>query len=217
MKPSSKLLTIPNRIALVMLLVSFASFWNTEADAQDGWTLVKQERAGASVRLPTKPRMYSRVFKPVVEQDPIRVNVFQATNKSKTATFVFTYHDENSKPRNRVQIKKFLDGAVKGGVARVIGKKVADEEIMISKHRGRDFTYTCTQNVPETTNLKIRTRVLMVGARVYQMNYISQESEFNNNLATEYFDTFRFENIPDDLPPIPRPGRAKVKSDVAKS
>lgn len=202
---------------LCALFVAAICFNSNQADAQEGWAPVRYERAGASVRLPSKPRVYSRVFKPVVDQDPIRVNVFQATNKSKTATYVFTYHDENSTPRNRVQVKKFLDGAVKGGVARVLGKKIAEEEIVISKHRGRDFTYTCTQSVPETTNLKIRTRVIMVGARVYQMNYISREAEFNDDLASEYFETFRFEKIPGDLPPIPRPGRAKAKTGVASS
>ena len=217
MNPSLKLSTFSNRIALVVLMFFLASLCAGEAAAQEGWKLINHERAGASVRLPGKPRSYSRVWKPVVDQDPIRAHLFQSTNDEKTATYVFSYHDENATPRNRVQTKKFLDGAVKGGVTRVVGKKITEEEIRISRHHGRDFIYTCTQSVPETTHLKIRTRVLIVGARVYQMNYITREEEFNNDQATEFFETFRFENIPNDLPPIPRPGRARAKADVAKS
>lgn len=208
---------LSSQAALSAVFIVLTLFCAEQTEAQEGWIPIRNERAGASVRLPNKPRVYTRTFKPVVDQDPIRVNVFQATNNSKTATYVFTYHDENATPRNRVQVKKFLDGAVKGGVARVLGKKVAEEDIVISKHRGRDFTYTCTQSVPETTNLKIRTRVLMVGARVYQMNYISREEEFNNDLASEFFETFRFEIVPDDLPPTPRPGRIKSQAGVASS
>jgi len=193
--------------AVVMLAALFGLCLS--AQAQNDWIPVKPERAGASVRLPSRPRAYSKTFKPVVDQDPIRTYVFQATDTAGLATFVFTYHDENEAPRNRVQIKKFLDGAVKGGVGRVLGKLEDNKEIMFSKHRGRDFVYTCTQSIPETTHLKIRTRVLMVGARVYQMNYISKAEDYNSNIATEYFDTFKFEKTPKDLPPLPRPGREK--------
>ena len=180
------------------------------AQDAESWIPVKAERAGASVRLPASPRSYSRVLRPVADQDPIRINVYQATKRSGMETFVFTYHDENQTPRNRVQIKRFLDGAVKGGVARVLGKLESQKEIVISKHRGRDFVYTCTQHAPNETDLKIRTRVLMVGSRVYQMNYIAEKSHYSDELADEFFETFRFEKIPNDLPPIPRPGRGKV-------
>ena len=193
--------------AIIMLAVLFGL--SLPAQAQNDWIPVKPERAGASVRLPSRPRAYTRTYKPVVDQEPIRTYVFQATDPAGTATFLFNYHDEHVAPRNRVQIKQFLDGAVKAGVGRVLGKLEDDNEIMFSKHRGRDFVYTCTQSIPETTNLKIRTRVLMVGARVYQMNYIAKAEDFNSRVASEYFETFRFEKTPKDLPPLPRPGREK--------
>lgn len=193
--------------AVIMVAVLFGL--SLPAQAQNDWIPVNPERAGASVRLPSRPRVYAKTFKPVVDQDPIRIHFFQSTDPEGSATFLFTYHDEHEAPRNRVQIKKFLDGAVKGGVGRVLGKLENSKEIMFSKHRGRDFVYTCTQSIPETTHLKIRTRVLMVGARVYQLNYMSKAEDFNTNVATEFFETFQFEKTPKDLPPLPRPGRAK--------
>ncbi len=119
---------------------------------------------------------------------------------------VFSYHDEHQQPRNRQNIKEYLDGAIKGGVARVLGKFEDQTEIMIGNYRGREFTYTCTQN---DQNLKIRSRVIIVGKRVYQMNYIAKLENFDEQFAKQMFDSFQLENIPQDLPPLPCPGRAK--------
>ncbi len=189
---------------LVILMASLIGLQDQKSSST--WVQVSPERAGASVRLPGNPREYSRDLTPVKDQDPIVVRNYQATLPDGSATMVFSYHDEHQQPRNRQKIKEYLDGAIKGGVARVLGKLEDQTEIVIGKHRGREFTYTCTQN---EQNLKIRSRVIIVGKRVYQMNYIAKMEHFDEQFGKQMFDSFKLENIPQDLPPIPRPGRAK--------
>ena len=106
-----------------------------------------------------------------------------------------------------------MDGAVTGAIALVNGEILRQSEIFLKNFKGRDFVYQCEiddAKLQKSHRLKIRSRVILVRNRLFSMNYIAEASAYDDELADRYFESFELVNKADDLPPKPRPGRAKA-------
>jgi hypothetical protein len=196
-----------NAILFLAILIPLPVRALTEDGNMDEWVWVSPHLVGAKVLMPLEPRYVERTFQPVKAEPPVVVRMHLATLPDKTAQFGFVYSDLYRSPgTNRKKIDEVLDGARVGAVARVLGKLIDEEEIMVAKNRGRDFVYTCVQ---DERPLKIKTRVVLVKRRLFQMNYIAEAEHFDEKLADKMFASFELVDLPVDAPPAPRPGRAK--------
>jgi hypothetical protein len=196
-----------NANLFLAILIPLSVSAMTVDGSPDDWVWVSPHLVGAKVLMPLEPRYVERTFQPVKAEPPVVVRMHLATLPDKTAQFGFGYHDLYRSPgTNRNKIDEILDGARIGAVARVLGKLIDEQEIMVAKNRGRDFVYTCIQ---DERPLKIKTRVVLVKKRLFHMNYIAEAQHYDEKLADKMFASFELVDLPVDAPPAPRPGRAK--------
>ena len=180
---------------------------------EDDWHVVSPPGVGASVEMPTIPQFKQQWLQPVRDREEILVRTRSSVINNGNTNLTFVYHDEHRTPVGRIQVKRVLDGAMSGAMALVNGELITQDEIFIGSHKGRDFVYSCEigdAKLQKVHDLKIRTKLMLVGQRLYSLNYISVMSDYDENVADRFFDSFQLVNSPNDLPPKPRPGRARA-------
>ena len=197
---------------IYLLIVCVSIVLQDDVETPDEWFLVEPPGIDVAVEMPTIPRFSEQNLKPVRDQPEITVRSRSSLIDEGRTNLTFVYHEEHQRPSNRQQINAVLDGAIIGAIARVNGELILQKEIFVDNNKGRDFIYKCevTDAKLQTSHqMKIRSRVILIGRRLFSMNYITLEERYENKLAERFFDSFRVENKPDDLPPRPRPGRAR--------
>ena len=180
---------------------------------EDDWHIVSPPGVGASVEMPTIPQFKQQSLQPVRDRQEILIRTRSSVINNGNTNLTFVYHDEHRTPSGRIQVKRVLDGAMTGAIALVNGELITQEEIFIGSHKGRDFVYSCEvgdAKLQKVHDLKIRTKLMLVGRRLYSLNYISVISDYDENMADRFFESFQLVNSPKDLPPKPRPGRARA-------
>ena len=195
---------------LILVLSGLLTF--QKAGNQDEWVLIEPPGVGASVEMPTVPRFKEQVIRPVRDLDEIVVKSRSSVLGNGNTNLTFVYHDEQVRPSGRNQISKVLDGAITGAIALVNGELIEQEEIFVGSNKGRDFVYSCEikdMKLQLVQNLKIRSQIILVGRRLYSMNYISVLDDYDDGVADRFFTSFQLINVENDLPPKPRLGRAK--------
>ncbi len=199
-----------------MFLLALLILFQDESQVTDDWVIVEPPRIGAKFKMPSRPEFSEQAIKPVEDRAEIVVRSRLVTSPDGKSSFTFVYHDEPQKPRSRTKVNAVLDGAITGAIALVNGDLVTQSEIFVKNNKGRDFVYKCELEdlkYQKTLNLRIRSRILLVGSRLYSMNYIAEAESYDNKLAESYFDSFELVSKPGDLPPKPRPGRARELSE----
>ena len=179
----------------------------------DDWFVVAPPGAGATVEMPHVPQFRQKMMQPVRDMDEILVRTRSTVTNNGNTSLTFVYHDELRRPGGRSQIKKVLTGAMTGAIALVNGELVSENEIFNGSNKGRDFVYTCEVSDAKLQRmhaLKIRSQILLVGKRLYSLNYISLITEYDDRSAERFFDSFQLVKTALDLPPGPRAGRARA-------
>ena len=171
-----------------LFLLSCLSFQEDQA-TEDNWLTVKPENAGAAVRMPFEPIHRQRPFEAVRDQ-PSNIHMYLATTPDKKKSFVFAYHDLNEKIRDKKHEKTVLDGAVEGAKGPYLGDLIIHKEIVKEGNRGRDFTIIVNQN---GSLIKIKQRVLLVKQRLYQLNVVCAQADFDELEASKFLDSFILE------------------------
>ena len=177
----------------------------------DQWFVISPPGVGASVEMPTLPRYKEETIKPVRDLPEILVRSRSSVINNGNTSLTFVYHDEAQTPSGRTKINRILHGAMTGAVALVNGELISEDEIFVDSHKGRDFTYSCEINdakLQRVHDLKIRTKLVLVGKRLFSLNYISVAEDYDDSIAERFFDSFQVVVAPRDLPPKPRTGRA---------
>ena len=168
----------------LLLLVIFAvGTQQTAATAQE-WIVVQPDEARGRVRMPIEPTASERTIEPVANR-PITLKL-QIALVDKKFTYMFGYHDQTP-ATNMVEIKNILDGGVKGAITRTFGALEKVEEIKVDGLLGRQFQYTCIQG---ENKLKVASRLILEGGRLYQLNYISPQDAFNAADAKKFLESF---------------------------
>ena len=183
-----------------------------DQNGSDNWVTITPPQIGAQIQMPSTPIFSEQKLQPVRDQEEITVRSRSAMMPSGKENLTFVYHDEHTTPTTRTQTNKVLDGAVTGAIALVNGEIVRQSEIFLKSHKGRDFVYRCEledAKLQTTHKLKIRTRVLLVRNRLFSMNYIAEYDSYDDEVADRFFESFELVNRANDLPPRPRPGRAR--------
>ena len=177
--------------------------WIQDAQAvQDDWFTVKPDEARATVRMPVEPVHRTRSFEADRGQ-PLIINMYLGTTPDKHKTFVFAYHDVFQKIRGKKHEKKVLDGAVEGAKGPYLGDLITDREIIKDGNRGRDFTIIINQN---GSLIKIKQRVLLVEQRLYQLNVVCAQAEFDDIEANKFLDSLDLQTTPKKPETPPKPG-----------
>ena len=168
-------------------------FWVQDGPvAQDGWFTVKPDQAGAAVQMPIQPVLRKRPFE-AVHGRPSTINMYLGTTADKKKSFVFAFHDISEKIRDKKHEKKILDGAVVGAKGPYLGDLISDKEIIKDRNRGRDFTIIVNQN---GSLIKIKQRVLLVGQRLYQLNVVCAQADFDDAEAIKFLDSLVLDKTP---------------------
>lgn len=182
-------------------LLSF--FWIQDAETvQDNWFTVKPDQARAKVRMPVEPVHRKRSFEAVRGQ-PLTINMYLGTTEDKKKSYVFAYHDLIEIIRGKKHEKTVLDGAVEGAKGPYLGDLISDKEIIKDGHRGRDFTIIVNQN---GSLVKIKQRVLLVEQRLYQLNVVCAQAEFDEIEANQFLDSLELEPNSKKPKAPPNPG-----------
>ncbi len=195
------------KLSLLFLLVAFA-----DGDPTEDWVTVAPPRIGAQVRMPSRPFFKEQKIKPIRDEEELIVRSRSAIDPTGKINYTFVYHDQKKTPSNRTEMNAILDGAVTGAIALVNGELVKQNEIFVKNHKGRDFVYRCEiddAKLQTSHKLKIRTYIVLVRNRLFSLNYIAEESAYRDVQADAYFKSFELIKTPGDLPPKPRPGRAR--------
>ena len=155
----------------------------------DNWLSVKPDDAHATVRMPFEPVHRQRPFEAVRGQ-PSNIQMFLATTPDKKKSFVFAYHDLLDKIRDKKHEKTVLDGAVEGAKGPYLGDLITHKEIVKDGNRGRDFTIIVNQN---GRLIKIKQRVLLVKQRLYQLNVVAAQAEFDELEANKFLESLQLD------------------------
>ena len=192
---------------LCLFLLPWISFQDDQATG-DNWLTVKPDDARAAVRMPYAPVHRQRPFEAVRGQ-PSNIQMYLATTPDKKKSFVFAYHDLSEKIRDKKHEKTVLDGAVEGAKGPYLGDLITHKEIVKDGNRGRDFTFIVNQN---GSLIKIKQRVLLVKQRLYQLNVVCAQAEFDELEANRFLDSFDLDQATKPAKRPPPPGSPAKRS-----
>jgi len=162
---------------------------------ENGWIKVEGSSGKAAFLVPKEPRYKTVSFSPIAGREAITNHMYVSVINAKQSVVV-SWHDLHDEPVGNKQIKETLDGAVKGNVARVLGQ--LDDKIKgikVQGHTGREFDYSFSMKVSDKEEkiLKATSRIILVGARQYQITMVATEGSEDKTVAMKVFDSFKLE------------------------
>ncbi|MEL7498001.1 MAG: hypothetical protein AAFN77_10350 [Planctomycetota bacterium] len=175
------------------------------------WVAMEPSGALAKFEMPVKPRYVERSFTPVKGRDPIKVRLHIATTNGGKASYIFSYHDLEERPKDSKAIAATLEGAMRGSLMTVSGKLLSEpQEIQYAGAPGRQFVYGYEQRIRNkdgdalTEQFFVIARVFLVRRRQYQLSVLMDSDVYEENLAGKYLNSFKLIKPEPDLPPVPR-------------
>lgn len=162
---------------------------------ENGWVKVEGSSGKATFQVPKEPRYKTVSFSPIAGREAITNHMYISVINAKQSVVV-SWHDLHDEPTGSKEIKEALEGAVKGNVARVLGQ--LDDKIKgvkVEGHPGREFDYSFSMKVndKEEKILKATSRIILVGARQYQITMVATEGSEDKTVAMKVFDSFKLE------------------------
>ncbi len=174
------------------------------------WETHRPSGARASFMLPKKPLYVERSFSPLEGKPPIKVRIFVCSALEGEITFTFSYHDLHEEPSNRQATNKALQGVVNGSVFNVLGNLLPPEEVGMPRNPlgvsldgnpGLQYVYRFARNKEPFI---VTSRVFAVGPRIYQLNCIMIEKNYDAFISAKFLKSIKLYNPDYDLPPRPR-------------
>jgi len=159
------------------------------AETTDGdWIKHAANSSNAEIMMPAPPRLSERTFRPVADEPFIDVKTWLCTANQGQVLFRMSYHDLPEEPENLREIKRILDGAVRGAVAQMVGNTVgAVDEVKVRTYPGRKFTYEFKSGEQA---LKSDAEVYLIGKRQYMISTIFKPTNYQPELSKRFFETF---------------------------
>ena len=201
---------------LVSCLILFISNSATNLAGQEfegelsQWETHRPTGARASFMMPKKPFYVERSFSPLEGKPPIKVRIFVSSVLEGEVTFIFSYHDLHTEPANRQAINEALQGVVRGSVFNVLGNLLPAEEVGMTRNPfpialdgnpGLQYVYRFARNKEPFI---VTSRVFAVGERIYQLNCIMIEKNYDAFIPANFLKTIKLYDPDYDLPPRPR-------------
>ncbi len=174
------------------------------------WETHRPTGARASFMMPKKPFYVERSFSPLEGRPPIKVRIFVSSVLDGEVTFIFSYHDLHTEPANRQAINEALQGVVRGSVFNVLGNLLPAEEVGMTRNPfpigldgnpGLQYVYRFARNKEPFI---VTSRVFAVGKRIYQLNCIMIEKNYDAFIPAKFLKTIKLYDPDYDLPPRPR-------------
>ena len=201
---------------LVSCLILFISNSATNLAGQEfegelsQWETHRPTGARASFMMPKKPFYVERSFSPLEGKPPIKVRIFVSSVLDGEVTFIFSYHDLHTEPANRQAINEALQGVVRGSVFNVLGNLLPAEDVGMTRNPfpialdgnpGLQYVYRFARNKEPFI---VTSRVFAVGKRIYQLNCIMIEKNYDAFIPAKFLKTIKLYDPDYDLPPRPR-------------
>lgn len=185
---------------------------------EETWRTIEPTNAFAKFEMPQKPRYVERSFTPVKGRDPIKVRLHIGVVDQGRISYMFSYHDLPTRPKDAKTIKSTLEGAMMGSLMNVGGRMLIEpQEIRYGDNGwyGRQFVYGFFQKIKEKVvdqwvdkerEFVVYSRVYLVKRRQYQLSVVMRADVYEQNQKnTERFlNSFRIVRPESDLPPLPR-------------
>jgi hypothetical protein len=125
-------------------------------------------------------------------------------------SFIVSYHDMVDPVTDTPHQNKILNGAMRGSIARVLGTMIESKKIKLQQYPGRQFDYNCKQY---ENNLRLSSRIFLVGQRLYQLNVVSHEDDFDERAAKKFFQSFKL--VAADLDDVQQPNSDSDRTGVS--
>ncbi len=167
--------------------------------AEDGWLIVTPPNSNATIHMPLSPRPAQREMVPV-EGMPITVHM-NAVVDDNQANFVFAWHDQPV-PKSPADAKSLLSGAVNGALAMTLGELETSEPRKFGEHFGCEFRIRFAFREQP---MRVASRVVLVGGRMFQMTYVAAEKAFSEEDYTRFTGSFLLVPV---VPEEPAPAAA---------
>ena len=174
------------------------------------WKKHRPSEARVSFMMPKKPAFVERSLSPLEGKPPIKIRIYVSSVLEGDVTFIFSYHDLHAAPANRQAINEALQGLVRGSVFNVLGNLLPAEEvgmtqnplpISLGDNRGLQYVYRFAR---KKEPFIVTSRVFAVGQRVYQLNCIMIESNYDAFIPAKFLKSIELYDPDSDLPPRPR-------------
>lgn len=174
------------------------------------WETHRPTGVQASFMMPKKPFYVERSFSPLEGKPPIKVRIFVSSVLEGDITFIFSYHDLHTEPAGRQAISEALQGVVRGSVFNVLGNLLPAEEVGMSQNPfaisldgnlGLQYVYRFAR---DKEPFIVTSRVFAVGKRIYQLNCIMIEKNYDAFIPAKFLKTIKLHDPDHDLPPRPR-------------
>ena len=165
-------------IAVTMLLTTGFQQAKRKND-RTSWIEFSQERGAFSLMFPDKPT--ERFFPHNTEKGPTRSPLYEVTKDD--IKYSFTYMDYPFSVEEKER-DKLLDMGAEAGITQVGGKVVSNAAISLNGYPGREVK-------GEMQGIVYRSRVYLVGQRIYFMIVWLPSSQPMSENATKFLESFK--------------------------
>ncbi|HCX31296.1 MAG TPA: hypothetical protein DHU55_16240 [Blastocatellia bacterium] len=169
-------------LAACLILISSALAYGFQANQE--WIKFTSPEGRFSVSLPHEPKLETI-------SDPETKNLvnYRYTDLETGYAFICEYFDiPNPRPDLDESLNVTRDGIVRGAGATL----VREEKISLYGYPGRELDLSLTVN--SGTIMSARTRIYIVGSRVYSLTYVrvkDMDSTLAADIATKFFSSFK--------------------------
>jgi len=141
-------------------------------------------KAGAfSVLMPGTPQQQTKVVDSPAGK--LHVHLFVVPLDGGNTAYMASYIDYDPQLIAAAPADKLLDGARDGQVSSVKGKLASEKRLKLGRHPGRELRITLKQG------MFIRSRLYLVGNRLYQCLVVGKKAVVNSADAGRFFGSFK--------------------------
>lgn len=171
---------LPITIPLCVALCS----WLQDPVIHRDWSVVQPDGARAKVLMPVGPQAHDQTFEPEPGK-PLTLKL-QIAKVDEKFVYIFGYHDQEPAASPQAE-REILEWAIKNQIARSFGVIEKGESIRAARLPGRQIQYTYTKG---DQKLRVASRLLLDGGRLYQLTYIAPQDEFQPDDARKFLESF---------------------------
>ena len=170
-------------LATFLILLSTTLAYGTQTKTE--WIRFTSPEGRFSVLLPHEPKFEAVITDPQVKE----VTNYRYTELEDGYGFICEYYDVSS---TGADLEAFLDVTRDGIIRGAAATKVGEDKINLGDYPGRELALAFTVN--NATNITARTRIFIVGKRLYSLTYMhlkDADTKLALETGTKFFSSFK--------------------------
>ena len=172
------------KITFVALLVLITVTLVYGIQAETEWVKFTSPEGHFSVLLPHEPK-----FEPITDPQVKEVTNYRYTDLETGYGFICEYYDAGT---TGADLEAFLDTTRDAFIRGAGATKVAEEKIHLGEYPGREIELAFIVN--NATNITARTRIFIVGKRLYSLTYLhlkDADAKLASETGAKFFSSFK--------------------------